>query len=122
MYANKMFDISPEVIEAGKLDGAIGFKEFWHIVLPLTFPTLSVFLITGVATIFTNQANLYSFYGHLLDHEYQTIGYYLFLLVNGEQYGEEFYTYASALGIACTLIAFPLTMLVKKLLNGKEDF
>jgi ABC-type sugar transport system permease subunit len=105
-----MFDISPEVIEAGKLDGALGIKEFWHIVLPLTFPTLSVFLVTGVATIFTNHYNLYMFYSK---PEYNTLGYYLYLLAGNTVNSEQAVPEVAALGLILTAVAIPLTFAVK---------
>ena len=110
MYANKMFDISPEIIEAGELDGATGIKEFWYIVLPLTFSTLSVFLITGVATIFTNQYNLFLFQGA---PEYQSLGYYMYVLAGATEGHEQEIPNVAALGMILTAVAIPLTYLVK---------
>ncbi len=114
MYANKMFDISPEVIEAGKLDGATGIKEFWHIVLPLTFPTLSVFLVTGVATIFTNQYNLFLFHA---DPELRSLGYYMYILAGLTIGHEQDIPNVAALGMILTVVAIPLTFGVKKALE-----
>ena len=110
MYANKMFDISPEVIEAGKLDGATGIKEFWHIVLPLTFPTLSVFLITGVATIFTNQYNIFLFNA---DPQWNSLGYYMYVLAGATVGHEQEIPNVAALGLILTAMAIPLTFVFK---------
>ena len=110
MYANKMFDISPEVIEAGELDGATGIKEFWYIVLPLTFSTLSVFLITGVATIFTNQYNLFLFQA---DPEYRSLGFYMYVLAGSTVGHEQEIPNVAALGMILTAVAIPLTYIVK---------
>lgn len=63
MYSNAMSGIPQEIVESAHLDGATGINEFWRITLPMVYPTLSTFLITGVAGLFTNQINLYSFYG-----------------------------------------------------------
>jgi ABC-type sugar transport system permease subunit len=84
----------------------------------MILPTVSTFVVANVATLFTNQANLYAFFGESVSYKNYTIGYYLFVLVNKVENGKTMYTYASALGIVCTLIAFPLTMLVRKLLNA----
>lgn len=110
MYANKMFDISPEVIEAGKLDGASGFKEFWYIVLPLTYSTLSVFLVTGIATIFTNQYNLYLFNAY---SNTRSLGFYIYQLAGETRASEEKVPHVAALGLILTCVAVPLTFLVK---------
>ena len=50
-----------------------------------------------------------------------TIGYYLFDLVNKAGNGKTMYTYASALGIICTVIAFPLTMVLRNVLSRREE-
>ena len=62
MYSNSMSGISHDLSGAAQIDGASVFQEFWHVTLPAVFPTLMPFLIAGVATIFTNQFNLFSFY------------------------------------------------------------
>lgn len=121
IYTGAMDQIAPEIIEAGKVDGVSSTREFFSIVIPMILPTVATFVIANVATLFTNQANLYAFFGDNVDYSNYTIGYYLFELVNAEGNGKTLYTYASALGIVCTLIAFPLTMLVKRLLGGKGD-
>lgn len=122
IYAGAMDQISPEILEAGQVDGVSSTREFFSIVLPMILPTISTFIVASVATLFTNQANLFSFFGssgvNLTTKDY-TIGYYLFMLV--ERDGESSYAYASALGIVCTFIAFPLTMFVRWLLNRGEE-
>ena len=118
IYTGAMDQIAPEIIEAGKVDGVSMVREFFSIVVPMILPTVSTFVVANVATLFTNQANLYAFFGESVSYKNYTIGYYLFVLVNKVENGKTMYTYASALGIVCTLIAFPLTMLVRKLLNA----
>ena len=114
MYANKMFDIPPEIIEAGQIDGALGIKEFWYIVLPLTFPTLSVFLVTGIATIFTNQYNLFLFHAN---PEWRSLGYYLYILAGSTVGYEQEIPNVAALGMLLTVVAIPLTYAVKYCLD-----
>ena len=116
MYSNSMSGISQDVIEAAKLDGATGIKKFFYVVFPQVFGTVSTFLIIGVAGIFTNQINLFSFYEASAPDDVRTLGYYLYvkaqLAVNEAEYPE-----LSALGLLLTAIAVPLTMIVKKLLQ-----
>ena len=114
MYANKMFDISPEIIEAGQLDGALGLREFWYIVLPLTFPTLSVFLVTGIATIFTNQYSLFLFNAA---PEWRSLGYYMYILAGSTVGHEQEIPDVAALGMLLTVVAIPLTYAVKYCLD-----
>lgn len=115
LYSGSMEQIDPSVIEAAKLDGASPFVEFTRIVIPQILGTVSTFLIAGIATIFTNQAHIYEFYGvGVSDARFTTIGYYLFRLVNIPNLGSYYYPYAAALGLCCTLVALPLTLLAKK--------
>lgn len=121
LYTGTMDQISPSVIEAGKLDGAKPLREFWSIVLPEVMPAINTFLVVGIAQIFINQANLFSFYSWNLFAEDSTLGYYMFLLINHPDYGMSEYGYASALGICCTLIAIPLTWIVRHFLTKMEE-
>lgn len=114
MYSNAMDGISPDLVDAAKLEGAVGIKEFVYITFPMIFPTFSTFFITGVATIFTNQYNLYSFFGD--GSSIQTYGYWLYVKVAGAASQSE-YPVLAAVGILLTVIAVPLTLIVKKLLE-----
>lgn len=122
LYTGTMEQIEPSVIEAGKLDGAKPLREFWSIVLPEVMPAVNTFLVAGIAQIFINQANLWSFYGGELFAEDRTLGYYMFFLVNKDKMtAQAEYGYASALGLCCTAIAIPLTYVVRKILTKAED-
>ena len=115
VYSGAMNQIPNEVLEAGKLDGASQFREFISLVVPYILPTVGTFLIAGVATIFTNQNNLYSFFRDRLLGTDKTVGYYLYWLVGADGVGMSRVCYASFLGLLSTLIAAPLTFIVRKL-------
>lgn len=126
VYTNKMDSIEPSLIEAAKIDGATQFQEFWHIVLPMTFSTISVFLVTGVASIFMNQMFLFSFYGWAPPADLDTFGYYFFRKTSeATTYNDkQSLCSLSALGLIFSAIAIPLTFGVRYLLNRygpKED-
>ena len=121
IYTGSMGQISPSVMEAAKLDGASPIRELWSVVIPEVIPAINTFLITGIAQIFINQANLWSFLGESASPQEQTLGYYMFWLVNKKEAGFQDYGYASAIGLCCTLIAIPLTFLVRWLLGKMED-
>ena len=115
LYSGAMEQIEPSVIEAAQIDGAPPAVEFVKIVVPQVMGTISTFLVAGIATIFTNQAHIYEFYGvGVSDARFTTVGYYLFRLVNIPNLGSYNYPYAAALGLCCTLVALPLTLLAKK--------
>lgn len=117
IYSNKMGELSPETLEAAQLDGVNDFQEFWYIVLPFAFPTASVFLVTGVATICTNQYNLFSFYGSGIAFDSGTMGYFLFNLV--QDYASKnvwdavWFNRAAALSLIVTAFVVPITLGVR---------
>ena len=115
MYEGAMEDIPTSVVEAAKLDGATPMQEFFHITLPMIWPTLVTFLTVSVAGFFTNQMNLYSFYGDYAPNAMTNFGYFMFR----ETYavGASRYPYVASLGLFMTLIAAPLTFGVKFLLE-----
>lgn len=129
MYSNGMSGISPDIVESAHLDGCTGIREFWHITLPMIYPTLSTFLVTGVAAIFTNQINLFSFYGGSAPPEIQTYGYYLYkktqaaAAVSKDVNNPEFPA-LSAMGLLMSVVVVPLTLFVRWALEKfgpKED-
>jgi ABC-type sugar transport system permease subunit len=117
LYSGAMSGINEAVIEAAKIDGVNDFQELVHIVLPLVYPTFSTFIVVGVAAIFTNQMNLYSFYGTKpISYDLYTIGYYLYRetsLITGNAG----YPPVAALGICISVFTIPLTLFAKWLLN-----
>ena len=115
MYSNKMSTISPEIIESAQLDGAGALKEFFYIVFPMTFSTISVFLITGIAGIFTNQINNFAFFAATPKayDETRTIGYLLYHRTRHAGQNDWEYPPIAALGILLTLIVLPLTFLAR---------
>lgn len=122
IYSNSMSTISPEVIEAAELDGCNALREFFHIVIPHIYSTLTVFVVTGLATMFVNQYNLYSFFGASITNG-GTIGYYVYLKVSAVSKTLEnidnvqTYHQYSAVGLLLTAIAIPLTFAVRAAMN-----
>ena len=124
MYSNGMSTISQEIVDAAHIDGANGLREFWYISLPLVWQTFSTFVIVGVAGLFTNEINLYAFYGGSAPLNMQTYGYYLYMRTVAAAGNSAEYPPIAALGFIMTLIAVPLTLLVRRLLEKfgpKED-
>jgi ABC-type sugar transport system permease subunit len=117
MYSDSMGGVSPEVVESASLDGISGLKEFWYITLPSIFPTIVTFITVGIAGIFTNQANIFSFYGIWADEKIYTFGYYFYrnTLLSSTTFQK--YPYLAAMGLTMTLITVPATLLVKKILT-----
>ena len=115
MYLGAMNGISDSISEAARLDGASNIQEFIYIVFPMIYPTFSTLFYTSVATIFTNQINLYSLWGTSAPPSVMTFGYYLYREVS--MAGEARYPGLATLGVMMTLVAAPLTFFFKWLLQ-----
>lgn len=114
MYTGAMTTISQSVIEAGQLDGVNALQEFGLLVLPQIVGTVSVFIVTGIAGIFTNQMNLYSLYFEAAEMHLYTVGYYLYRNVQqASSYAE--YPYYAALGLLITAVIAPIVFGVRAL-------
>ena len=116
VYPNAMKEISDEILESGQIDG-IGnmVQELRYIVLPLIYPTVTTFLITGFAAIFTTTGPLMEFYMYSAPSEVYNMGYYYLTMT--VRTGEANYPVLAAGGLIMTLIIAPLTHLLKYVLE-----
>ena len=117
MYTNAMSGIDESIMEYSKLEGVKPFRELVSIVCPLIYPTITTFLVVGIAGIFTNQLNLYIFYSEQAPKNIMVLGYYMFTKVVGKAASLSEYPYAAAMGIMCTCIAAPITIAVRFILD-----
>lgn len=115
LYTGAMSGIDESLIESGQMDGVSPFKELTKIVFPAIWPTFTMQMVLSVAGIFINQASLFSFYGGAAPYVTKTFGYYLFITVSEGTLAD--YPYAAAVGIIFTLVATPITLLTKHLLE-----
>ena len=107
LYSGAMAGIDTSVMEAADLDGAVGVKGFIYVVFPLVYPTFVTFITVGLASIFTNQLNLFSFERASAEKKYYTYGYFLYVKTATGTLAD--YPYLSAMGLIFTFIAVPLT-------------
>ena len=112
LFLGAMNNVTVETKEAAKLDGAEGFQEFYHIVFPEVYSTMTTFLVLSVAGIFMNQFSLYSFYGVAASSDIITFGYYLYSITSVATEAE--YPRLAAIGLILTIVTVPVTLLVKK--------
>lgn len=115
MYTSAMSGVDDSMLEAAKLDGANGWQEFWYVVLPMIYPTLTTFIVVSIATLFTNQLNMFSFENSQAEKKFWTYGYYLFVKVETGTMVD--YPELSALGLIFTLVAVPLTLLTRRVMT-----
>ncbi len=117
MYVGAMTKTSDGIEDAAQIDGATIMQEFFHITLPCIYPTLCVFLVTSFVTIFSGSGAVFTFYADNAPQSVYTMGYFLFTKVIGTNGSPELYPYAAAGGFLITIIAAPLTFLLKFLLE-----
>ncbi len=119
--SSAMSGIDSSIIESANLDGCNSIQEFFHITIPLIFPTFATLIVIGLTGIFTDQRNIYT----LLQEFSSTgsnFGYYLYLktqqsdIVNTPT-GVPTYSVISSLGLIFSVIVFTLVTVVKKLLD-----
>ena len=115
LYSGAMGNVPDAVIEAAHLDGAGTLREFWHIILPYIFPTLSVFVTIGVAGILTADLALFTYFDVYADPNLYTFGYYMFRGIKTATIVE--YPYYAAFGLVLTAVALPCTLIARKLLS-----
>ena len=115
LYVGAMGKVSDSSIEAASIDGASSFQEFFYVVLPQIFPTIYTFVITGLAGLFLNQMNLYTFLGSDVSPDAQTMGYYLYITAKSQD--QLIYPYLSALGLLLTVITTVIVNAVKYVMN-----
>lgn len=116
VYSGSMSGISESILEAAVLDGITPLKELVLIVVPMIFPTISVFIVSSIAQVFLNQMNVFNMYGaDAPDINIYTIGYYLYTKILGATNTE--FPYYSAFGLVLTFITVPIAFGAKYLLD-----
>ncbi len=116
LYSNKMSSIADEVVESANLEGATGLKEFWYIVLPHAYPTISLFLVTGAAGIFLTQYGAYDMFGGYASTSIQSVGYWFYVVMLGKfanSVASPELPYYSAVGIVLTFVTLPLMLIMR---------
>lgn len=113
-----MNGIDTEMLEAARIDGCSWIKELTRIILPTVWPTVGTIVIlstagflgaTGPVLLFTQGT-----FGTM------TLSYYIYALVSGIGGNQDLYL-ASAVGFLMTIVSFPIALVVKRVVYGKED-
>lgn len=117
-----MSRIPEDVLEYAKLDGVGFFREFFQIVLPLIWPTISTLLIYSGAGFFTADYGTFLLTG-FGNSDASTMGYYLthyqyYLTESGGTAGAH---YPAAVGICITAITLPIVLLVRHFLEKHTE-
>ena len=115
-----MNSIDPQLFESGEIDGCNWFQELIYIILPCIWPTLSTMLILSVASFLGSTGPILPFTKGA--YETSTLAYYIFALVAGIGVGAKQDLYlASAIGLIMTAVSFPLALVVKRIVYGRNE-
>ncbi|MBQ3046850.1 MAG: sugar ABC transporter permease [Clostridia bacterium] len=120
VWGGAMNSISPDVLEAGELDGCNWFQEFYLLIIPMIWPTISTVILLGTISCLGGSGPVLAFTRG--EYDTYTLGYMLYEMV-GRVDGMEGYQnfhLASALGLCMTCVSFPIAMIVKRLVYSEK--
>ncbi|MBR6737591.1 MAG: sugar ABC transporter permease [Clostridia bacterium] len=130
MYTGSMSGINESVVESAHLDGANVVQEFIHITIPMIWPTMITFIVSGIAAMFTDQMGLYTFFKDVAPPGVSTVGYFIYTrTLHADMVGDPnayinlnnpdikisllSYPQLSALGLVITAFTLPLALFAK---------
>ncbi len=105
-----MARIPNDLLESAKMDGVSPIKEFFHIIIPLTWPTITTLFIFGMMGVFGTYLQPMLLTGTI--DSTKTIGLQIFNDSQGSALNNP-----ATMGLVCTLIATPIVLGVRALLN-----
>lgn len=114
-----MNGINREMLEAASIDGATWFQELIYIILPSVWPTVSTIVILSTAGFLGSTGPILAFTKGT--NGTMTLSYYIYQLVSGAGGATQDVYLASAIGVVMTIISFPLALIVRKVVYGKEE-
>ena len=113
IFIGSMNRIPQDIIDASKLDGCSLWREFWSIIVPMTWNTFSTFLLMDVALIFTASGPILYFTGdQSISLGTQTLGYWIF-----QQVWDGYTNYPAAIGVIFTLCGIPILIITRIIIN-----
>lgn len=118
IYPNTMNGIDREIIESARLDGCTSLQELWHIIIPMIFPTITTYLVTGISGFLSNAGPVFLIWNYDGPSAVYNVGYFIFRKIMYD--GSVWYGYISALGLLCTFISIPITFGVKAFLERMD--
>ena len=105
VYVGAMNRIPGEVIDAANLDGVGMAREFFQIVMPLIWETFGTYFLLAFTGIFMETGPLLYFVGEDPSLKTQTINYWMFLQVLGNEY-----YMPSAIGLFFSVLTIPFVI------------
>ncbi len=113
-----MNSMNTEMLEAAAIDGCNWFRELIYIIVPTIRPTIGTIVLLATAGLLSSTGPVLLFTKG--DFGTNTLSFYVFSLVSGQGNTQDLYL-ASAVGLLMTAISFPLALVVKNVVYGKDD-
>lgn len=118
LLCGAMNRIPIEVLEAARIEGIRPFRELISIILPLIWPTLSTLLLLTCTGILNASGPILLLQPDTYTYGTTTLSYWIFDKVYaGGVTSAGQYNLVSAAGLIMTVIAFPIVMGLRKLMN-----
>lgn len=117
IYSNAMNGIDDEIFESARLDGVNDRQEFFSIVLPIIWPTVSTFLTTGVASMFTVSGPWLVFFEWSAPPSVWGFSYYMSRTIKTQMASPVDYPMVAASGYVVSLVSLPLVFFTRWLTN-----
>ncbi|MCQ2448597.1 MAG: sugar ABC transporter permease [Clostridia bacterium] len=114
-----MLSVNDEMTEAAQIDGCNWFQELIYIILPSIWPTVSTIIVLSTAGILGTTGPILAFTKGTTGT--MTLSFYIYQLVSGVGTGNNDLYLASAIGLLMTLVSFPITLIVRRVVYGKEQ-
>lgn len=110
--------IPEDVLESGRVDGTTWWTEFTKIIVPMVWPTVALQMVLLACGFFGASGSVFLLtkgqYGTMTFAAWQYLELYEY---SGSQYTSNIYNYLSAVGLATTVIAVTLSVVVRKVAN-----
>jgi ABC-type sugar transport system permease subunit len=117
MISGAMLRIPGDIAEYCQLEGVGFWRELFQIVIPLIMPTLGVYMINILLSVFafTMQPMMITFNNAGEAGKYYTVGWYIFDAAQQNAVGSSIY--ASTLGLLLTVIMTPFIITARVLVK-----
>ena len=113
IMSGAMGNLPEDVMEYSRLEGVDYFTELFAIVIPMIWPTISVGILSSCTTMFTLFIQVDLMTGGGTFRQSTTIAY----MINGVVKGGTDLEWAAALGICFTVVATPIIIIVRTILD-----
>ena len=118
LLCGAMNRIPIEVLEAARIEGVGPWKELTLLILPLVWPTLSTLLLLTCTGILGASGPILLLQPDTYTYGTTTLSYWIFDKVYaGGVIGAGQYNLVSAAGLVMTIVAFPIVLLLRKLME-----